>query len=381
MVIGVEAGWERIWAEISLENAKHNIESIRKHIRKDCKIMAVIKADAYGHGAVRLARLYEEMGVQYLAVATLGEALALRRGGIGLPILILGITPPESAGKLIENRITQTVFDLDYARRLSNHAQRGNGKLKVHIKVDTGMSRLGFLCTDKQEKAIREIAEVCGMDGLEAEGIFTHLANADTGDDEYTQLQFSRFSDLLDSLGQSGMQFSLRHCANSAGVINYSYTHMDMVRPGLILYGVYPDESMRERIDLRPVLSLKCRVAQVKDLQEDVPVSYGGIYHTPKPARIGVITAGYADGLMRRLSGNAEFIIRGVRAEQVGRICMDMCMADVTHIPDARSGDAAVIIGSEGSESITAEQVARKAGTIPYEVTCSISKRVPRIYL
>jgi len=377
----VELKQNRIWAEISLANAERNLRAVREKISAGCRIMAVIKADAYGHGAVELSRIYEKMGVDYLAVATLNEALELRGSGIALPILILGITPPELAEELITNRITQTVFDAEYAKKLSGQAECLGQRVKIHVKADTGMTRLGFLDSIGRGNAVSEISEVCALPGLEAEGIFTHLSCADCGDDEYTKMQFDRFMEIIGALEQKGVRFSLRHCANSGGVVNYAYTHLDMVRPGILLYGMYPDEKMRDSIRLYPVMSLKSKIAQIKTVDAGTPVSYGRTYVTEAESALCVISAGYADGLMRSLSGSARFFISGKRAPQVGRICMDMCVADVTEIPEAAVGDTVIIFGGGQPECPTAEEIARLAGTIPYEVTCNISKRVPRIYI
>ena len=368
----------RTWTEIDLSNLEHNYRALRAMLPQGCRFLGVVKADAYGHGAVPVARRLETLGAEYLAVACLDEALELRQAGITTPILILGYTPVERADSLLDNGITQTVYDVNMARALSDAAAAAGKTLKIHVKADTGMSRLGWLCGEEdQSAAVEAIAQVCALPGLEAEGIYTHFANAD-GDEDYTMLQFTRFLDLLEALKDKGITFAIRHCAASAAALKFPCTHLDMVRPGIALYGHYPDPSC-EGLDgpgLRPVMTLKTRVASVKTVPAGTPVSYGCTHVLDRETRLAALTIGYADGLPRLCSDKLEVLIGGQRAPVVGRICMDMCMADVTGL-DVASGDEVEVFG----EHLPIEDVAALAGTIQYELLCAVSPRVHRAYL
>ena len=368
----------RTWTEIDLSNLEHNYRALRAMLPQGCRFLGVVKADAYGHGAVPVARRLEQLGAEYLAVACLDEALELRQAGITTPILILGYTPVERANSLLDNGITQTVYDVDMARALSDAAAAAGKTLKIHVKADTGMSRLGWLCGgEDQSAAVEAIAQVCALPGLEAEGIYTHFANAD-GDEDYTMLQFTRFLDLLEALKDKGITFAIRHCAASAAALKFPCTHLDMVRPGIALYGHYPDPSC-EGLDgpgLRPVMTLKTRVASVKTVPAGTPVSYGCTHVLDRETRLAALTIGYADGLPRLCSDKLEVLIGGQRAPVVGRICMDMCMADVTGL-DVAPGDEVEVFG----EHLPIEDVAALAGTIQYELLCAVSPRVHRAYL
>ena len=368
----------RTWTEIDLSNLEHNYRALRAMLPQGCRFLGVVKADAYGHGAVPVARRLEMLGAEYLAVACLDEALELRQAGITTPILILGYTPVERADSLLDNGITQTVYDVDMARALSDAAAAAGKTLKIHVKADTGMSRLGWLCGEEdQSAAVEAIAQVCALPGLEAEGIYTHFANAD-GDEDYTMLQFTRFLDLLEALKDKGITFAIRHCAASAAALKFPCTHLDMVRPGIALYGHYPDPSC-EGLDgpgLRPVMTLKTRVASVKTVPAGTPVSYGCTHVLDRETRLAALTIGYADGLPRLCSDKLEVLIGGQRAPVVGRICMDMCMADVTGL-DVAPGDEVEVFG----EHLPIEDVAALAGTIQYELLCAVSPRVHRAYL
>ena len=371
----------RTWADIRLEHLDHNYRALRALLPRDCRFLGVVKANAYGHGAVSIARRLETLGAGYLAVAALREGAELREAGIALPILVLGHTPPEEAGTLAALRLTQTVFDLENARALSGRLAAGQ-TLRIHIKADTGMGRLGWLCgPDRLDRTAAEIQAACALPGLEAEGIFTHFADADgdTADSEaYTMEQFTRFLDLTAALERAGVSFPIRHCANSAAVLRYPCTHLDMVRPGIALYGHYPDPCCRD-LDgpgLLPVMALRTRVAAVREVPAGTPVSYGRTHTLDRPSRLAVLPAGYADGLPRICSDRLEVCIHGARVPIVGRICMDMCMADVTGLPGVRPGDEAEIFG----DRLPAEEAAALAGTIQYELLCAVAPRVPRVY-
>ncbi len=368
----------RTWAEVNLENLEHNYWSLRS-CAPDSKFLGTVKANAYGHGAVQVARYLEaELGVDYLAVACLAEAAELRHAGITAPILILGYTPPELAAEVVDLNVTQGVFTPELARALSEAAGAAGKRAKIHLKADTGMSRLGVVDHDP-EQAARELAALCALPHLKPEGIFTHFANAD-GDEEYTMLQFTRFLDLLDELEQKyGRTFEIRHCAASAAVLNYPCMHMDMVRPGIALYGCYPAPSC-EGLDgpgLKPVMSLYSRVAAVREFPADTPVSYGcTASFGSEGGRTAVLPIGYADGLHRVLSNRSSVWLDGLPRPIMGRICMDMCMAALDPQSSVKSGDVAEIFG----EHLPVEHHAELAGTISYELLCSVSPRVPRIY-
>lgn len=368
----------RTWAEISLGNLEHNYRALRA-CAPDSKFLGVVKANAYGHGAVPVARKLEELGADYLAVACLNEAMELRQAGIRMPILILGATPEELAGLVVDYDVTQTVFTPGLAQALSQAAGVQGRRAKIHVKVDTGMSRLGLLDHDPAAAA-REVEGLCALPNLEAEGIFTHFANAD-GDEAYTMLQFTRFLDTLAELEETyGRKFEIRHCAASGAVLNYPCTHLDMVRPGVALYGHAPDPSCAglDELDLRPAMTLKSRVAAVRDLPGDTPVSYGCTQRVGRNGgRVAVLPIGYADGLHRVLSGRGSVWLDGKRRPIIGRVCMDMCMVALEDGDQVKAGDEAEIFGLH----LPVEESAELAGTIQYELLCAVSARVPRVYL
>ena len=348
---------KRTWAEISLENIRHNYAAIRSAIPDACRFLGVVKADAYGHGALQVASMLEKCGADYLAVSCLDEALELRDNGIHLPVLILGHTPCEYTADLIENDITQTVTCLAKALEYSAAASALGKELRVHMKVDTGMSRLGFLCDGSlSEEGVDHIAQSCRLPGLLPEGIYTHFAVSDEPGEEnsaYTKKQFELFMHVISALKKDcGITFAIRHCANSGAVVRYPEMALDMVRPGLLLYG-YGDTS--GRLALKPCMRL---------------------YVTARRSRIGVLAAGYADGLPRAASGKCAFHTPWGSAPQVGTICMDMCMVDLTDLYPVEVGTEVELFGEHAD--ICA--LAAAAGTIPYEILCSVTKRVPRTY-
>ena len=368
----------RTWAEISLGNLEHNYRTLRA-CAPDSRFLGVVKANAYGHGAVPVAKKLQELGADYLAVACLEEARELRAAGIWMPILILGATPPDFAGDVVDLDLTQSVFTRELAQALSDAAGEKGKRARVHWKVDTGMSRLGVRAQDPV-RAAEEIAAMAALPHLNSEGIFTHFANAD-GDEAYTMLQFTRFLDVLKELKDAhGLEFKIRHCAASAAVLNYPCTHLDMVRPGIALYGHYPDPSC-EGLDgpgLLPVMTLKSRVAAVRELPAETPVSYGCTDRFEgEPGRVAVLPIGYADGLHRVLSNQAMVSVDGLLRPIMGRVCMDMCMIRLEPGDDVRPGDVAEIFG----QSVPIETIAGQADTIQYELLCAVSPRVPRLYL
>ena len=373
-----ETTLRRTWAEIDLDALAQNYRALRRHVGAGVRYLGVVKADAYGHGAVQISRELEALGADYLAVSSLDEARELRSGGIRMPILILGHTPPGMVGQLIRYGITQTVSAKAKAEEYSAAALACGGTLKVHIKVDTGMSRLGFLVRDGHfDGGVEAIAQSCALPGLEAEGIYTHFAVSDADDVEsvaYTREQFALFCRVLDALAARGRTFALRHCANSGAVARYPEMRLDMVRPGILLYGGGADA---KALGLRPVMALKSAISTIKVFDAGTDISYGRTFRTAGKARIGVLPVGYADGLFRGLSDRISVITDQGPAPQRGRICMDMAMIDLTDLPDVHVGDAVEIFGPRQRADVLADVL----GTIPYELTCAVSKRVPRVYM
>ena len=375
----MESTLRRTWAEIDLDALAYNYRALRQRVGTDVKFLGVVKADAYGHGAVQVSRTLQELGADYLAVSSIDEAAELRSGGITMPILILGHTPGEQVGRLIDLHITQAVTCQAKALEYSREAVRHGGELTVHIKVDTGMSRLGYLVDEKHfDTGTADICAACDLPGLRAEGIFTHFSVSDEPDADsraYTERQLALFRRVIAAVEKKrGQRFAIRHCANSGGVACYPETYMDMVRPGILLYGCGP---LAEGLGLRPVMTLKTTVSTIKTYEPGTDVSYGRLYTTPRTTRMGVVPYGYADGFFRCLSGKCRFAAGSGDAPQRGRICMDMCMVDLTDLPEVQVGDELEIFGY----THPVEELAKLAGTISYELTCAVSKRVPRVYL
>ena len=373
----------RTWAEISLGALRHNVETIRAALPRNCALMGVVKADGYGHGAVSAARTLREAGAAYLAVACPEEAIFLRTAGETLPILILGASDAEWAPVLAENGIAQTVECVEKGRALSA-ALRPGQTLKIHIKLDTGMGRLGFRATD--EDALWEAAEVMHLPGLEPEGVFTHFAVSDTeGEEDYTWAQFENYVEGVQFLQEAaGRGFAIHHCANSGAVAAFREEGfcLEMVRPGLLTYGIGPMEhGDTGGLDLIPAMELKSRVAAVTHHAKGDTVSYGRTWTAERDCTLAVLPIGYADGLQRCLSGKLEVLLRGQRVKQVGRICMDVCMLDVTDVPGVEPGDEVTVFGRGTDGAPTACELAELADTIPYEILCGVSPRVPRVYL
>ena len=375
----MESTLKRTWAEIDLDALAYNYHALRRRVGADVKFLGVVKADGYGHGAVQVSRTLQTLGADYLAVSSLDEAMELRAGGITMPILILGHTPREQVKNLIDLHITQAVSCQAKALEYSEEAVRHGGELTVHIKVDTGMSRLGYLVSGGHfGTGTADICAACGLPGLRAEGIFTHFAVADEPDADsaaYTYTQFDLFRRVVDEVErQRGQRFAIRHCANSGAVASYPETYLDMVRPGILLYGC---GDLAAGLGLRPVMRLKTTVSTIKIYGPGTDVSYGRQYTTPRTTRMGVVPYGYADGFFRCLSGKCRFAAKGGDAPQRGRICMDMCMVDLTDLPEVQVGDELEIFG----HTHPVEELAKLADTISYELTCAVSKRVPRVYL
>lgn len=377
---------KRTWAEIDLDVLAEDYRAVRSCMNPKVKLCCVIKADAYGHGAVRIAEEFESLGADFFGVSNLEEALQLRLSGIRLPILIMGYTPPDEADRLAHNNISQCVFSLDYAKALSAQAVKNGVEIKVHIKIDTGMNRIGmsFENINRDIGTVDEVLAVCALPGLYKEGLFTHFAVADEGSAgmQFTMQQYSCFKELLESLQRQGVSFELTHCANSAGVLEYPLAHRDMVRAGIIIFGLYPSGDVKNRPGLRPVLSLKSVVSHVKTIHAGSTVSYGRAFTAAGDMQVATVPIGYADGYPRILGNRgAEVLLHGRRCKILGRVCMDQLMVDATGLENVKSGDIVTLIGRDGGETILADELAVHMESINYEVVCDIGKRVPRVYL
>jgi len=367
-----------VWAEINLDNLAHNIREIRKIVKQDTLITAVIKANAYGHGSVEAAKTFLENGADRLAVATLSEAIELREAGIGVPILILGYTPESQYSQVIKYDITQTIYNVESASAFSEAASAQNKTGTIHIKIDSGMGRIGFLPKDE---SIDEIISISKLPNIYIEGIFTHFATADEKDKTYTRLQYERFSTVVRKLEERGLSIPIKHVSNSAAIIDFPEYNLDMVRPGIILYGYYPSNDVnKDRIKLKPAMTLKAKVSNVKTVSKGTGISYGQIFVTERESKIATIPIGYADGFTRMLSSKAEAFIKGKRVPVVGRICMDQCMLDVTDVEDVKIGDEVVLLGYEEGYP-DADEIGEKLNTISYEILCMVGRRIPRVYI
>ena len=373
---------QRAWAEIDLDAISHNVKEIKKCLKPGVKLMGVVKADAYGHGACETAKTVLESGADCLAVASVDEAMELRRFGIDAAILVLGNSGAELIDDLIKYDITPAVFNTEFAKQLSRAAANWGKTVKVHIKVDTGMSRIGFQYTGSIEQktdTVEKIIEISKLEGIEIEGLFTHLSTADEADGEYTQQQFRSFMELSVALQGRGLDIPVKHIANSAAQIRYPEMQLDMVRAGIILYGLYPSEGVcYEPLNLMPAMRFKARIINIKNIEKGDSVSYGRSFTAQQRMQIATVAIGYADGYSRILSDKAEVSVKGKKIRQVGRICMDQCMIDVTSVNNIDNGDEVTLFGDS---VVSAEDVAAKLGTINYEVVCMVSRRIPRIYI
>ena len=374
-----------IWAEIDLKAIAHNVQELRRITRAPARMIAVVKADAYGHGAVEVARTVLKAGAEMLAVARLDEGITLRRAGIQAPILVFGHTFPAAAEDLIAHDLIPSVGGLETARQLEVVAQHRGKVIPIHLKFDSGMGRLGLLPDAQRENAslsaVAEAAAISRLPGLRLEGIYTHFAAADEKDKTYAHRQFQVFQDFLQALKAAGIACGLRHAANSAALIDLPQTHLDAVRPGIALYGLYPSREVDyTRVDLKPALTLKSRLLQVKTVPAGTKVSYGMTWEAPQPTVIGTVAAGYADGISRRLSNRGVMLVGGRRVPMVGRVCMDLIMLDLGPQASAQAGDEVVLIGRQGKAEISADEVADLLGTINYEVLFTNTTRVPRRY-
>lgn len=367
-----------VWAEVDLDKIAHNMREIRR-VAKSENIIAVVKADAYGHGAVDVAPVLLQNGANRLAVAISSEAVELRRSGIECPIMILGFTPPNLIDELLKYDIEQAVYSYEFAKELSMMAQKENKVARIHIVVDTGMGRIGFLPNDE---SAQEVYNIYMLPNIIMQGIFCHFSTADEKDKTYTYDQVKKYDDFYEKLKEKKVNIIMRHIANSAAIIDLPETHYEAVRPGIILYGYYPsNEVNKKNIDLKPAMTLKTNVVHIKILPPGEYVSYGRKYKTERESVIATLPIGYADGYTRLLFQKGKVILKGKFAPVIGRICMDQCMIDITDIKGVEIGDEVILIGEDGNNKFTADTVAELIGTINYEVICMISKRVPRVYI
>lgn len=376
---------KRTWAEIDLGAIESNYRAIKALLKPKTKVCCVVKADAYGHGAEMLAKVYESLGADWFAVSNLEEALQLRRAGAEKPILILGYTPPCCAGLLAENNVAQAVVGPEFAAELSREATDAGVIVRTHLQIDTGMSRVGFFYQSPERDAasLDAMERACRLPGLKMEGAFTHFASADEGNGgcSYTKRQFACFTGALRELEQRGISFQIRHCANSAAIFDYPEMQLDMVRPGVILYGLMPSPDVRHPVPLKPAMTLQSMVALVKDIPAGTCVSYGRHFTASQPAAVATVPVGYADGYLRSFGDGGFLVVHGRRAKVIGRVCMDQLMIDITGISGVKAGDKATVFGRTEDGAATADEIAARAGTIGYEVICGIATRVPRVFL
>lgn len=368
------------WIEIDTEAIRKNVKNLKACAESKVDFMGVIKADAYGHGAVKIAKILQEEDVKWFGVVMVEEGIQLRKQGFKEPILILGPIPEEDYPRLLEYELTPGIYKLSQAIELNNIAEKTNKRATIHIKIDTGMGRLGFI---PDERSIEEIKEIINLPDIFVEGIYTHLSTADEKYNEYAREQYKKFIFILDELKQQGITIPIRHMANSAATMNFKEMHLDMIRPGTSIYGLYPGPEMIENptVDLYPAMSIKSKLMHIKTVPPDTSVSYSRTFITKKPSKIGVIPMGYVDGVFRLLANKGEVLIRGKRCPIVGNICMDQFMVDITDLKDVNIGDEVVILGEQGDDRISAEEIGAHAGTISIEVVTRIGKRVPIYYV
>ena len=369
--------YHRVSADIDLNAIVHNIQEVRRLIQKDTKLMAVIKADAYGHGAIPVAKEVEKI-VDAFAVSNLEEGKELRHAGIRKEILILGYTAPEQIADAIQYHITMTIFEEETAKAISHVAAQQKKEVKLHIKLDTGMNRIGFAAN---EQTVDKILEISRLPYIQIDGIFTHFARADETDKTATKEQFVRYSYVVERLKEQGLTIPICHVSNSAAILDLPEYNLDMVRAGICMYGMYPsDEVGRECAQLKPAMQIKSHISYVKTVPAGEGISYNATYRTEHEMRIATIPVGYGDGYPRRLSNCGHVLVHGKSVPIIGRICMDQFMVDVTKVPEVKQGDVVTLLGTDGEESITAEELGILSGSFHYEVVCDVGKRIPRVY-
>ena len=375
-----------IWAEIDLSAIAHNVRELRRITRPEARLLVAVKANGYGHGAVEVAKTALANGADQLGVARVEEGVELRRAGIQAPILIMGFTSPLNVGLLQEYGLMPTLYDLENAQQFSTSVNGRNQILPCHIKVDSGMGRLGVahdaLRLDESGSAIKDITAIMRLPGLDVHGLFTHFATADHREKDFAKLQFSRFQNLFRGLESSGVVIPLKHAANSGAIMDMPETHLDMVRAGISVYGLYPSQDVDQSVvDLRPAMQLKAKVIHVKTVPAGTKISYGGTWEADSAATIATVPVGYGDGYSRLLSNRGQMLVRGQKVPVVGRVCMDLTMLDAGNIDGVETGDQVVVMGSQGDSSITADDIAEQIGTINYEVVTSVMARVERVYI
>lgn len=372
--------YTRVYAKIDLDAVAYNMEQMKKNIDDNTKMIAVIKTDGYGHGAVQIANMLEEFDYVWgYAVATLDEAVVLRTEKIRKPILVLGCIFPDQFMEMLQHEIRMNVYDEEMAQAISDVAVKEGKTAYIHIKLDTGMARLGFQICPESVETIKRISQ---LPNLCMEGVFTHFAKADEADKSFTKFQIEEYKKMTDWLADAGVQFEYSHSSNSAGIIDVPEANMDLVRAGISIFGLYPSEEVdKNAVDLKPALELKSHVASVKEIEEGTPVSYGGTFKAPHRMKIATVPVGYGDGYPRSLSNNGYVLIRGRRAPIVGRICMDQFMADVTEIEGVRFGDKVTLIGRDKEEWLPVEKLGELSGRFNYEFVCCLGKRIPRVYV
>ncbi len=376
---------KRAWAEIDLDAIENNIRWIRRFVGEETKILGVVKADGYGHGYLQVAKVLLKNGADCLGVACIDEAIQLRRSGFSCPILILGYTDLVNATDLVKEDITAACYSYELASELSRAAVKQGKRAKIHIKIDTGMGRIGLRYNEDalvNQETVDTILKMAVLPNLDIEGIFTHFSVADENDDAYTEMQFGRFQNICNRLKENGLNIPIKHCCNSAAMVRFPKMHMDMVRPGIVLYGLKPSSFVDcGRIHLKPAMQLKTRVSNVKEVEAGISVSYGRKFSTTQKTKLITIPVGYADGYSRILSGKAQTIVNGTLCNLVGNICMDQCMIDATAVNTIHIGDEVILFGKSDDIELPVESLAEKMGTINYEILCVIGKRIPRIYL
>ena len=373
---------KRVWAEIDLSAIEKNYNLIKERVDNNTKICCVVKANAYGHGAVVLAKFYEHLGVNLFAVSNVEEALQLRKAGINSDILILGYTDECCVKLLIDNNFIQCVYSYEYAKLLSEQAKAIGKRITVHIKIDSGMGRIGFRCLNQgMENDLEQAYQVCVMPEFNVQGIFTHFSVADEGENgaQYTNEQYKNFEYAIKTLENKGVSFAVKHCSNSGAICDYKDYQMNVVRAGIALYGIEPSQEIQNKLPLIPAMTLKTVVSHVKTINAGDSVNYGRIFVAKKQMKVATLPLGYADGYFRSNTGKSQLLIHGKKADIIGRVCMDQLVVDVTDIDNVKIGDEVVVFGSE--PAMTAQEIAKLNGTIPYEVVCSVGMRVPRIYL
>lgn len=368
-----------VWAEINLDDLAHNIKEVIRITKDNTIVTAVVKADAYGHGAIMAAKTFLENGADRLAVATLSEAIELRKAKIQAPILVLGYTPNFQLKNVIKNNIVQTIYTYEQGLEISKIAKESDAIATVHIKLDTGMGRIGF---KSEKETISEIIEIYKLPNIKIEGMYTHFAIADEKDKTGTRKQMERYNFIIEQLKEKGIEIPIKHVSNSAATIDLKECNMNMVRAGIMLYGLYPSKDVNtESVNLKPAMTLKACISNVKTVEAGTGISYGHIYITDKTTKVGTLPLGYADGYTRMLTEKAEAGIKGKRVPVIGRICMDQCMIDITNVDNVNIGDEVILFGNGDNNSPHIDEIAEKLGTINYEVVCMISRRVPRVYV